>query len=74
VATSVEGLREVRAAPITRVDRNGLGLARAVESALTNAPRPVPIASLDGWRTSSIGGSIEAVDSRVAEIASTGGR
>jgi glycosyltransferase involved in cell wall biosynthesis len=72
VATSVEGLREVRAAPIIRVDREGSALAAAVAHVLRDAPGPVPVASLAAWRSSSIVPSIEAIYSLIAARAAGG--
>jgi glycosyltransferase involved in cell wall biosynthesis len=69
VATSVEGLYEVREAPIARVRPDGSSLSSEVENMLRNPPRPVPVACLDKWRASAIARSVEALDSRITAIA-----
>jgi glycosyltransferase involved in cell wall biosynthesis len=69
IATSVEGLAEVDGAPITRVDREGRSLRKAVEDALQNPPPPVPVGSLAAWCGPAILRSIEALDARVGSFA-----
>ena len=74
VATSVEGLREVDKAPITRIGREGSSFCSAVENTLRDPPGPVPLVWLDKWRASTISRSIEAIDSKVASIAEARGQ
>ena len=70
VATEVEGLREVPAAPIRIVDRSGRGLADAVRRQLADRPAPVPVGALAAWTPASIDAQQQELHDRVDRIVS----
>jgi glycosyltransferase involved in cell wall biosynthesis len=61
VATDTVGLREVTAARVAIVDRDGSGLGAAVLAALADPGCPVPAAVLDPW-------TAPAVESQLADL------
>lgn len=58
VATLSEGLCEVPGAPISVVDRSGMGLQAAVLAAVGAPREPVPLSCLKEWRPDDVAGKL----------------
>lgn len=67
VATSVEGLREVEGASVTIIDRDGIGLADAVQRAIEAPPEPVPLRALAPWTLSEVDRRLEVLHELINE-------